>query len=136
MGASRAVASASPARPIGSTRSRTVVKDGRERFACAYLDDASIKIRLLADHRADLVAERTRMHNRLRWPLVALCPQLERAIKPRTSTAAVSLTGWGLGHAAREGQRLAAPGGSASGRERHIPNRPTSQTCRRLHGHD
>lgn len=63
---------------------RAVVKDGPERFAPAYLDDAAMEIRLLSDHRRDLVAERTRVQNRLRWHLVSLCPQLERDLKPRT----------------------------------------------------
>ena len=60
---------------------RAVVKDGVERFAAAYLDDRAMEIRLLSDHRQDLVAERTRAQNRLRWHLVALCPELERSLK-------------------------------------------------------
>jgi len=39
-------------------------------------------IRLLADHRTDLVAERTRTQNRLRWHLIALCPELEHQVAP------------------------------------------------------
>jgi transposase len=39
-------------------------------------------IRLLLDHRGDLVAERTRTVNRLRWHLLQLCPELERSLKP------------------------------------------------------
>src|SRR5919201_6254317 len=35
---------------------------------------------LLVDHRGGLVAERTRAHNRLRWHLLELCPQLEASI--------------------------------------------------------
>ena len=62
---------------------RAVVEDGPERFAPAYLDEAAMEIRLLSDHRRDLVGERTRAQNRLRWHLVALCPELEEAIKPR-----------------------------------------------------
>jgi hypothetical protein len=37
-------------------------------------------IRLLSDHRKDLVAERTRVQNRLRWNLLELCPELERSL--------------------------------------------------------
>src|SRR5919107_6390662 len=48
---------------------RAVVKDGVERFPAAYLDQAAMEIRLLCDHRKDLVAERTRAQNRLRWHL-------------------------------------------------------------------
>ena len=59
---------------------RAVVKDGVERFPTAYLDRAAIEIRLLSDHRKDLVAERTRAQNRLRWHLLELCPELERSL--------------------------------------------------------
>ena len=43
----------------------------------AHLDSDALEIRLLLDHREDLVAERTRMINRLRWHLVDLDPDLE-----------------------------------------------------------
>jgi transposase len=46
---------------------RVVVKDGVERFPVAYLNEQAMEIRLLLDHRNDLVAERTRTINRLRW---------------------------------------------------------------------
>src|ERR687892_764017 len=59
---------------------RAVVKDGVERFPAAHLDRAAIEIRLLSDHRKDLVAERTRVQNRLRWHLLELCPELERSL--------------------------------------------------------
>jgi transposase len=60
---------------------RAVVKDGVDRFPAAYLDERAMEIRLLSDHRQDLVAERTRAQNRLRWHLLALCPELERCLK-------------------------------------------------------
>ena len=60
---------------------RAVVKDGVDRFPVAFLDERAMEIRLLHDHRGDLVAERTRTINRLRWHLVALCPELERSLK-------------------------------------------------------
>ena len=63
---------------------RAVVKDGVERFPAASLDEHAIEIRLLRDHREDLVRERTRAQNRLRWQLLELCPELERSIKPRS----------------------------------------------------
>src|SRR3954454_5464767 len=59
---------------------RAVVKDGVERFPAAYLDRAAMEIRLLSDHRKDLVAERTRAQNRLRCHLLELCPELERSL--------------------------------------------------------
>jgi transposase len=60
---------------------RAVVKDGVERFPIAYLNEQAMEIRLLLDHRGDLVAERTRIVNRLRWHLLELCPELERSCK-------------------------------------------------------
>jgi transposase len=40
-------------------------------------DETSRELRLLVDHREDLVAERTRMQNRLRWHLHELDPELD-----------------------------------------------------------
>ena len=60
---------------------RAVVKDGVERFPVAYLNERAMEIRLLLDHRNDLVAERTRTVNRLRWHLLELHPELERSLK-------------------------------------------------------
>jgi transposase len=63
---------------------RAVLKDGIERFPAAFLDERGMEIRLLADHRDDLVAERTRAQNRLRWHIVDLCPELEAALPKRS----------------------------------------------------
>jgi transposase len=60
---------------------RAVVKDGVEQFPAAFLDEQAMEIRLISDHRHDLVAERTRMQNRLRWHLVTLDPELEASVK-------------------------------------------------------
>ena len=60
---------------------RAVVKDGVEQFPVAYLNEEAMEIRLLLDHRNDLVAERTRIVNRLRWHLLELCTELERSLK-------------------------------------------------------
>jgi transposase len=60
---------------------RAVVKDGIEQFPVAFLDEQAMEIRLLLDHRNDLVAERTRTVNRVRWHLVELCPELEASLK-------------------------------------------------------
>ena len=62
---------------------RAVVREGVERFPAAFLDEQAMEIRLLHDHRADLVTERTRQINRLRWHLVDLCPELEAKIPAR-----------------------------------------------------
>ena len=61
---------------------RAVVADGIEQFPAAHLDQRAMEIRLLLDHRGDLVADRTRTVNRLRWHLLQLCPELERSLKP------------------------------------------------------
>jgi len=68
-----------------------VVKDGLERFPVAHLDERAMEIRLLSDHRKDLVAERTRVQNRLRWHLLELCPELERSLKRGSLAAARQL---------------------------------------------
>jgi transposase len=60
---------------------RAVVKDGVENFPVAHLDERAMEIRLLSDHRKDLVAERTRAQNRLRWHLLELSPELERSLR-------------------------------------------------------
>jgi transposase len=60
---------------------RAVVKDGVDQFPVAFVDERAMGIRLLLDHRGDLVAERTRTVNRLRWHLLELCPELERSLK-------------------------------------------------------
>jgi transposase len=59
---------------------RAVLREGIERFPTAFLDQDAAEIRLLCDHREILVAERTRLINRLRWNLVVLDPQLEAKI--------------------------------------------------------
>src|SRR3954466_15032817 len=43
----------------------------------AHLDGPARNVRLLVDHRDDLVAERTRVINRLRWHLHELDPDLQ-----------------------------------------------------------
>jgi transposase len=59
---------------------RAVVKDGVEQFPVAFLDEWSMEIRLISDHRSDLVVERTRIVNRPRWHLLDLCPELEHQL--------------------------------------------------------
>jgi transposase len=59
---------------------RAALREGVEALPSAYLDERAMEIRLLAEHRSGLVAERTRLQNRLRWHLVELCPQLEASI--------------------------------------------------------
>jgi len=61
---------------------RTAVREGRERFPAAFLDEQAMEIRLLCDYRDQLVAERTRAANTLRLHLLALDPELEASLRP------------------------------------------------------
>ncbi len=63
---------------------RAVLREGVERFPAAFLDERALEIRLLADHRQTIVAERTRQIDRLRWHLFEVCPELEASIPART----------------------------------------------------
>ena len=60
----------------------TAVREGLERFPAAFLDAQAMEIRLLCDYRDQLVAERTRAINTLRWHLLALDPELEASLRP------------------------------------------------------
>jgi transposase len=62
---------------------RAAVREGVENLPEAFLDEQAFEIRLLHDHRQDLVAERTRHQNRLRWHLVELDPDLEAGLPSR-----------------------------------------------------
>jgi transposase len=53
----------------------------REDLPVATLDGPDREVRLLVDHREDLVAERTRAQNRLRWHLHELDPGSEPALR-------------------------------------------------------
>jgi transposase len=67
---------------------RAVVQDGIAKFPVAYLDEAAMDIRLLLDHRNDLVAERTRTVNRLRWHLLQLSPRARAVTEARLAEPA------------------------------------------------
>jgi transposase len=56
---------------------RAALREGPESLPIAHLDQAALKVKLLLDHREDLVAERTRDQQRLRWHLHDLWPELE-----------------------------------------------------------
>jgi transposase len=62
---------------------RAALQEGVDTLPIAFLDEPAFEIRLLCDHRADLVAERTRHQNRLRWHLVELDADLEAALPTR-----------------------------------------------------
>ncbi len=54
-----------------------VVRDGIESFSQAFCDEHAMEIRVLNDYRDQLISERTRAINRLRWHLVTIAPELE-----------------------------------------------------------
>src|SRR5919198_355118 len=56
---------------------RAALKEGIENLPGAHLDGAALDIRLLVDHREDLIAARTADQQRLRWHLHDLWPELE-----------------------------------------------------------
>ncbi len=53
------------------------VRDGIDCFPQAFCDEHAMEIRLLNDYRDQLISERTRTINRLRWHLVTIAPDLE-----------------------------------------------------------
>jgi transposase len=56
---------------------RAALEEGIDTLPMARLEGPAREIKLLADHREDLVCERTRIQNRLRWLLHDRWPQLE-----------------------------------------------------------
>jgi transposase len=56
---------------------RAALEEGIETLPMARLDGPAREIKLLLDHREDIVAERTRIQNRLRWLLHDRWPELE-----------------------------------------------------------
>jgi transposase len=60
----------------------TALREGIDRFPAAFLDPQAMEIRLLCDYRDQLVGERTRAINTLRWHLLSLDPELEASLRP------------------------------------------------------
>lgn len=73
----RAERSAGKSDPIDAVAvARAALREGVDTLPAATVDPEAHEIKLLVDHREDLVAERTRIQNRLRWHLHALWPAL------------------------------------------------------------
>src|SRR6266498_2471264 len=53
---------------------RAALREGIQTLPTAWLDERALELRLLGDHREDLVATRTRDQARLRWQLHDLDP--------------------------------------------------------------
>ena len=56
---------------------RAALREGIETLPTAHLDERALEIRLLCDHREDLVSDRSEDQQRLRWHLHDLWPELE-----------------------------------------------------------
>src|ERR1700744_1285167 len=56
------------------------IREGIERLPVAFLDEQAHEIRVLCDYRDQLMHERNRLINRLRWHLVRIAPVIEAQI--------------------------------------------------------
>ena len=58
------------------------IREGVETLPIAFLDQQAHEIRVLCDYRDQLMRERSRLINRLRWHLVRIAPEIEAQIGP------------------------------------------------------
>jgi transposase len=58
------------------------IREGVENLPVAFLDKQAHEIRVLCDYRDQLMSERVRLINRLRWHLVRIAPHLEAQLGP------------------------------------------------------
>jgi transposase len=84
-GARRSARERGKSDPIDATAvARAALREGIETLPAAFLDEQALAIKLLLDHREDLVGESTRALNRLRWHLHDIDPELappERSLR-------------------------------------------------------
>ena len=59
---------------------RAALEEGIDQLPLATVDEQAEQIKLLLDHREDLVGQRTDDERRLRWHLHRMCPELEAQI--------------------------------------------------------
>ena len=79
----RAVREPGKSDPIDATAiARAALREGIDSLPVAFLDEQAHEIRVLTDYRDQLVNERVRYINRLRWHLVQIAPHLEAQIRP------------------------------------------------------
>lgn len=58
------------------------IREGIESLPAAFLDEQAHQIRVLCDYRDQLINERVKLINRLRWHLVRIAPELETQLGP------------------------------------------------------
>ena len=58
------------------------IREGVETLPVAFLDEQAYEIRVLCDYRDQLMRERAKLINRMRWHLVKIAPQIESQIGP------------------------------------------------------
>jgi transposase len=69
--------------PIDATAvALAAIREGLDRLPVAFLDEQAHEIRVLCDYRDQLMGERTRVINRLRWHLVGIAPEIEAQLGP------------------------------------------------------
>ena len=69
--------------PIDATAvALAAIREGVEKLPVAFLDEQAYEIRVLCDYRDQLISERTKLINRLRWHLVRIAPELESQLGP------------------------------------------------------
>jgi transposase len=74
----RAERSAGKSDPIDALAvARAALREGPETLPLAHLDEDALRVKLLLDHREDLVKARSEDQQRLRWHLHDLWPELE-----------------------------------------------------------
>jgi transposase len=79
----KAVREAGKSDPIDATAiARAALREGIDALPVAHLDEQALEIRILADYRDQIISERVRLANRLRWHLVQLAPDLEASLAP------------------------------------------------------
>jgi transposase len=79
----RAVREAGKSDPIDATAiARAALREGIDTLPVAHLDEHALEIRVLHDYRDQIVSERVRLANRLRWHLVQLAPDVEAGLAP------------------------------------------------------
>jgi transposase len=79
--------------PIDATAvALAALRVGIDELPAAHLDEHAMEIRVVTDYRDQLIAERTRMINRLRWHLVRIAPELEAKLGPASVKHPQNLT--------------------------------------------